>query len=149
MSGFARQFRRSKVSMAESDIFDDNIFRLAPRARPSISGQFPHRSESAPQARLVGFNRAELRLILNLYGRQVAAGEWRDYSIDFDRDRATFSVMRRTSEVPVYRIEKVPALARRQGAFSVVSVTGFILKRGHDLRQVLSVLEPAAKLRPA
>lgn len=102
---------------------------------------------TAASTKVVSFDRAELRLILSLYGRQVAAGEWKDYAIDFSGDRAEFSVMRRTSEFPLYTIRKVPALARKQGAFSVVSVTGFILRRGHDLSKVLAVLEP--KLRPA
>ena len=80
----------------------------------------------------VFFTRNELNAILNLYGRKVAAGEWRDYAIDFGREKAVFSVFRRASEVPLYRIEKNPRLARRQGAYSVVAATGLILKRGHD-----------------
>ena len=89
----------------------------------------------------VTFNRRELNRILDLYGRKVAAGEWRDYAIDFLKDRAVFSIFRRSSEMPIYRIEKSPRLARRQGAYSVVSVTGLILKRGHELDRVLRVLE--------
>ena len=73
------------------------------------------------------FDRRELNRILELYGRMVAAGEWRDYAIDFLKDRAVFSVFRRSSEVPIYRIEKNPKLARRQGAYSVVSATGLIV----------------------
>jgi hypothetical protein len=87
-----------------------------------------------------------LREILNVYGRKVAAGEWRDYTMDFGRDKAVFSVFRRTSEYPLYRIEKNPKLARKQGAFSVVAATGLILKRGHDLRRVLGVFERSLKL---
>ncbi len=79
--------------------------------------------------------------ILNLYGRMVAAGEWRDYAMDFLKDKAVFSVYRRSSEYPIYRIEKTPKLARKQGAYSVVTVTGLILKRGPDLKRVLAVLE--------
>jgi hypothetical protein len=94
----------------------------------------------APRDR-VTFSRRELDRILGLYGRMVAAGEWRDYAIDFLRDRAVFSVFRRASEVPIYRIEKNPKLARRQGAYSVISVTGLILKRGHELDRVLRVLD--------
>ena len=90
----------------------------------------------------VTFGRDELRLILNLYGRMVAAGEWRDYAMDFGRDRAVFSAFRRTSEMPLYRIVKEPALARRQGAYSVVAASGLVLKRGHELARVLRVLEP-------
>jgi len=92
------------------------------------------------------FTRPELKQILNLYGRKVAAGEWRDYAIDFGREKATFSVFRRASEVPLYRIEKSPRLARRQGAYSVIAATGLILKRGHDLARVLAVLEKTVRL---
>jgi hypothetical protein len=94
----------------------------------------------------VFFTRAEFREILNLYGRKVAAGEWRDYAIDFGREKAVFSVFRHTSEVPLYRIEKNPRLARRQGAYSVIAATGLILKRGQDLARVLAVLEKAVRL---
>jgi len=90
---------------------------------------------------LVTFNRRELDRILDLYGRMVALGEWRDYAIDFTRERAVFSIFRRAAEVPIYRIEKDPKLARRQGAYSVVSQTGLILKRGHELVRVIAVLE--------
>jgi hypothetical protein len=102
----------------------------------------------APPARTVSwgssqvrFDRAELNRILSIYGRMVAAGEWRDYAIDFLDDRAIFSVYRRTSEMPLYRIEKNPALRNRQGQFAVIDATGLVLKRGHELEQVLSVLE--------
>ena len=89
----------------------------------------------------VSFSRAELRTILDLYARKVSEGEWRDYAIDFTREKAVFSVFRRTSEVPLYRIEKDPKLARRQGAYAVVAASGLVLKRGHDLARVLRVLE--------
>jgi hypothetical protein len=92
------------------------------------------------------FDRSELNAILAVYGRKVASGEWRDYAIDFTRERAVFSVFRRASECPLYRIEKTPRLARRQGAYSVIAATGLILKRGHDLRRVLSVLEKPVRL---
>ena len=88
----------------------------------------------------VVFNRSEITTILNLYGRKVAAGEWRDYAMDFGRDKAVFSVFQRTSDVPLFRIEKTPRLARKQGAYSVVAHGGMILRRGHDLAQVLKVL---------
>ena len=94
----------------------------------------------------VTFNRQELDRILGLYGRMVAAGEWRDYAIDFLRDRAVFSVFRRSSEVPIYRIEKNLRLARRQGAYSVVSATGLIVRRGHELDRVLRALDKSPKL---
>ena len=94
----------------------------------------------APASR-VTFDRRELNRIFNLYGRMVAAGEWRDYAIDFLRDRAVFSVFRRSSEVPLYRIEKSPKLARRQGAYSVISATGLIVRRGHELDRVLRSID--------
>ncbi|WP_172330477.1 DUF2794 domain-containing protein [Mangrovicoccus sp. HB161399] len=93
----------------------------------------------APDA--VAFQRDELSVILTLYGRMVAAGEWRDYGISTLRDRAVFSVFRRTAEHPLYRIEKQPKLRNRQGMYSVTAMDGQVLKRGHDLRQVLRVLE--------
>lgn len=88
----------------------------------------------------VRFDRAELAQILGLYGRMVAAGEWRDYAMSFQRDRATFAVFRRTAEHPVYRIEKRPRLRARQGQYAVIGMDGRILRRGHDLGQVLRVL---------
>ena len=128
-----------------------NVIRLnRPEGRSRTTEPSVMSSSNAPAAsKLVNFDRAELQMILSLYGRQVAAGEWRDYAIDFTTDQAVFSVMRGANEYPVYRIQKVPALARKQGAFSVVSVTGYILKRGHDLRNVLAVLEPKPRLRQA
>jgi hypothetical protein len=94
----------------------------------------------------VTFDRRELDSILHLYGRKVAAGEWRDYAIDFLKDRAVFSVFRRSADVALYRIEKTPRLARKQGAYSVVSATGLILKRGPDLARVLRVLDKPLRL---
>ena len=95
---------------------------------------------------VVAFNRLELNDILNVYGRRVAAGDWRDYAIDMGRESAVFSVFRRASEVPIYRIEKTPKLARKQGAYSVITATGLILKRGHELARVLAVLEKGVRL---
>ena len=103
---------------------------------------------SAPAAR-VTFDRRELNTILRLYGRKVAAGEWRDYAIDFLRDRAVFSVFRRASEIPIYRIEKNPKLARRQGAYSVISASGHIVRRGHELDRVLRAIDRSLSLVPA
>jgi hypothetical protein len=94
----------------------------------------------------VRFSRRELDRILSLYGRMVAAGEWRDYAIDFLKDRAVFSIFRRASEVPIYRIEKNPKLSRKQGAYSVISATGLILRRGHEIDRVLSVLERSLRV---
>jgi hypothetical protein len=95
---------------------------------------------------LVAFNRQELNEILQVYGRKVAAGEWRDYAIDHRRDEAVFSVFRRTTEMPLYRIVKQPRLARRQGAYSLVAATGLILKRGNQLANVLRLLEKPVRL---
>ncbi|ODT31496.1 MAG: hypothetical protein ABS35_04775 [Kaistia sp. SCN 65-12] len=94
----------------------------------------------------ISFDRRELDQILRLYGRMVAANEWRDYAIDHLSDRAVFSVFRRTSEVPLYQIVKDPKLARKQGAFSVVAAGGRILKRGHELTRVLGVFDRTLKL---
>lgn len=94
----------------------------------------------------VTFERRELDQILRLYGRMVAAGEWRDYAIDHLRDRAVFSVFRRTSETPLFQIAKVPKLARRQGAYAVSGANGAILKRGHELSRVLAVFERKPRL---
>ena len=101
---------------------------------------------SAPTQDIVTFDRHELRAILNLYGRKVAEGEWRDYAIDFSRDKAVFSIFRRASEYPLYRVEKNPKLARKQGMFSVVTTTGLILKRGHELARVIEVLDKKLRL---
>ena len=107
----------------------------------SLGGGAPARSPTAPH---VTFSRLELNRILDLYGRKVAAGEWRDYAIDFLKDRAVFSVFRRTSEVPLYRIEKNPKLSRRQGAYSVISATGLIVRRGHELDRVLRAIDKSS-----
>jgi hypothetical protein len=101
---------------------------------------------SASQPPQISFNRRELDMILNVYGRMVADGEWRDYAIDLLKDRAVFSVFRRAAEVPIYTIEKDPKMARRQGAYKVVAASGQILKRGHDLKQVLKVFDKKPKL---
>ena len=89
----------------------------------------------------VAFHRTELSVVLSLYGRMVAAGEWRDYGISCLREVAVFSVFRRTAEMPLYRIEKRPKLRLKQGMYSVVGPGGQVLKRGHDLKAVLRVLE--------
>jgi hypothetical protein len=94
----------------------------------------------------VTFQRRELDQLLRLYGRMVAANEWRDYAIDHLPDRAVFSVFRRTSETPLFRIVKDPALARRQGTWSVVSATGLVMKRGHELARVLGLFDKRLSL---
>jgi Protein of unknown function (DUF2794) len=92
--------------------------------------------------RSVFFDRPEFDRLLRFYGRMVAAGEWRDYAMDALPDRALFSVYRRSSEAPLYQIEKRPEDARKQGAYSVRTTDGRVLRRGHDLARVLAVLEP-------
>lgn len=94
-----------------------------------------------PRSEPVAFSRSELTRILGVYGQFVAAGDWRDYAIDCLDDAAVFSIFRRASEMPLYRIEKRPKLARKQGAFLVIAMSGAILKRGHDLGQVLKVFD--------
>lgn len=89
----------------------------------------------------VGFERAELQRILDLYGRMVAAGEWRDYAMDFDKNAATFAAFRRAAERPQARVEKRPALRSKQGMWTLFGEHGQVLKRGHDLANVLAPME--------
>ena len=98
----------------------------------------PARSCAKPD---VVFERRELDQILSLYGFFVASGEWRDYAIDALRDRAVFSIYRRTSEHPLYRIVKTPADARRQGAWQILAPGGAILKRGREIANLLSFFD--------
>lgn len=118
------------------------------RASPSESAtvieiqQYRQRNDVIP----VMFHRRELDAILRIYGRMVGEGEWKDYAIDQLKDRAVFSVFKRSGEMPLYRIEKNPKLAAKQGAFSVTNTHGMILKRGHDLQQVLKVFDKVLKL---
>ena len=114
--------------MSESEDCSFGGRRTASHVRPSAYRQ-------------VSFDRSELDVILRVYGCKVAEGEWRDYAIDHLEDRAVFSIFRRASEMPMYRVEKVPALARRQGAYRVIAATGLILKRGHELAAVLKILD--------
>jgi Protein of unknown function (DUF2794) len=102
--------------------------------------------EAFPRRGGIAFDRQELSQILDIYGRKVASGEWRDYAIDTLKEKAVFSVFRRASETPLYRIEKAPKLARRQGAYSVIAATGLILKRGSDLGRVLRALDRGLRL---
>jgi hypothetical protein len=115
-------------------------------ADPSESRGAERSVAAVPLQTRVTFNRLELNRILNVYGRMVSDGEWRDYAIDFLKDRAVFSVFRRSSEVPIYRIEKNPKLARRQGAYSIVSATGLIVRRGPELDRVLRALDKGPTL---
>ena len=114
--------------MSESEDWSRGGRRFAFGSRPS-----------APKR--VSFNRREMAAILKVYGRKVAEGEWRDYAIDHLEDRAVFSIFRRTSEVPMFRVEKIPALARKQGSYRIVAATGLIMRRGHELSGVLRILD--------
>jgi hypothetical protein len=120
------------MSLMSEDADPSGSHAAARAAANHTTGSLPNR---------VTFNRLELHRILNLYGRMVADGEWRDYAIDFLKDRAVFSVFRRSSEMPIYRIEKDPRLARKQGMYSVISATGLILRRGQELERVLLVID--------
>ena len=95
----------------------------------------------APAPEQVAFHRTELNVLMGIYGRMVAAGEWRDYGISHLSEVAVFSIFRRTAEHPIYRVEKRPRLRDRQGQYAVIGMDGRILKRGNDLRAVLRVLE--------
>ncbi len=139
--------------MPESDTSDSKtetkvaylgVHRQARQQPPPGTALQPSSKPALPQT--VSFDRRELQQILGIYGRMVAAGEWRDYAIDFLPHKAVFSIFRRTSEVPLYRVEKDPKLARKQGAYSVIAATGLILKRGHDLEKVLSVFDKPLRL---
>jgi hypothetical protein len=110
-------------------------FRPVWQNRPVTAGAF-----------LVSFDRQELREILDLYGRKVAAGEWRDYAIAATGQKAVFSIYRRSAEFPLYRIEKMPKGARKQGAYCLVAASGLVLRRGHDLKCVINVLDKKLKI---
>ena len=103
----------------------------------------PAQSSTSRFVPAISFDRKELQTILNLYGRKVANGEWRDYALDFLRDRALFSIYKRASERPLYVVEKNPKLRSKQGQYMVLSQDGRVLKRGHELINVLRVLELA------
>lgn len=124
---------------------------IAFRPRNAVKTHSPHGSPQSGKSaggisgdvtgRSAAFDRRELNAILAVYGRKVAAGEWRDYAIDISQDKAVFSIFRRASECPLFTVEKCPRLSRKQGAYSVVALSGLILKRGHELDRVLAVLE--------
>jgi hypothetical protein len=126
-----------------TDGADSSARRSADRAAETVDlAEIRRRNTPEP----VTFQRRELDLILRVYGRMVADGYWRDYAIDHLRDRAVFSAFRRTSEVPLYRIEKDPSRARKQGAFSIISGSGLVLKRGHELETVLKYFDKTPRL---
>jgi hypothetical protein len=127
---------------------NEPIARLRPWASGATAGSDDARERSERLAERIAFDRKELNTILHVYGLRVADGEWRDYALDFGRDKAVFSIFRRSSEMPLYRIVKDPALARKQGLYAVIAQGGLILKRGHDLAQVLRVLLRQPKLTP-
>lgn len=105
-------------------------------------GQYRQNLDPIP----VTFHRRELDAILKIYGRMVGEGEWKDYAIDHLKDKAVFSIFKRSGEMPLYRIEKNPKLSAKQGAYSVINTHGMILKRGHELPQVLKVFDKVLKL---
>ncbi len=129
--------------MSDMELDEDNraVGRLEARGDRGIVPMQTAGRQHQISPELVTFDRLELREILNLYGRKVAEGEWRDYAIDFNAQEAVFSIFRRACEYPLYRILKNPRLARKQGAFSVVAATGLVLKRGHELKNVIRVLD--------
>ncbi len=133
----AAHLRGSQVSKAAKRLDLQRKCADLRKMNQQSTGAFP---PSPPPEQIV-FHRSELSVIMSLYGRMVAAGEWRDYGLSHLREMAVFSVFRRTAENPLYRIEKRPKLRNRQGQYSVVGMDGQILKRGNDLKTVLRVLE--------
>lgn len=132
---------------------NDSKESLSPRDAPKpMSAQvhsFPNSSSTSlkkPAQKQITFNRGELDAILRVYGFKVAGGEWRDYAIDHMKDKAVFSIFRRASEMPMFYVEKDPSLARKQGMYKIVAASGHIMKRGHELKQVLKVLEKPLKV---
>jgi hypothetical protein len=122
------------LAMAEEPI----AFLHAGTRSPARTAQWSGGGFTAAQVR---YDRIELNRILNIYGRMVAAGEWRDYALDFLDTVAVFSVFRHTSELPLYRVEKRPELRAKQGMYAVIDAGGRILKRGHELDAVLRVFD--------
>jgi Protein of unknown function (DUF2794) len=132
---------------------------IIPIQREARLGEAPEESRSGgagvvtpfppPKPPVVAFDRRELQAIMGLYGRMVAAGEWRDYAMDFLKDKAVFSIFRRSSEMPLYRIVKDPELRNRQGMYAVVAPGGLVMRRGQELAQVLRVIEKPVRLIPA
>lgn len=104
----------------------------------SVISPFPHPRDRRP---ITSFDRLELMRIMDLYGRMVAAGHWRDYALGHHADFAVFAAFRRHSERPEVRIEKRPELRLKQGAFALVGEHGLVLKRGHDLSGIMAPLE--------
>lgn len=131
------------------DVEPISLRQIAKRDADQMAGGLAHGGGSGPPRSanaVTAFTRSELSAILAVYGRLMAEGECRDYAMDFGRETAVFSIFRRASEVPLYRVEKCPKLARKQGAYAVVMSTGLILKRGHELPRVLDVLTKKLRL---
>ena len=135
--GLAKSCLRVKT---DGLMVDETIIHFRGGSRPKPRED--ETGDATPRGEEVMFDRRELSAILSLYGRMVAAGAWRDYAIGSGRTQAVFAVFRHTAEMPLYRIEKHPHLRNKQGMYAVVASGGMILKRGHDLAQVLRVLEP-------
>lgn len=122
------------------------IVQVGTRANATVSLSAGNRPATGNVTAPIAFDRQELSAILSVYGRKVAEGTWRDYAIDHHRDKAVFSIFRRTSEVPLYRIEKQPKLRNKQGLYAIVAQTGAILRRGHDITQVLKAIDRHPRL---
>jgi hypothetical protein len=129
---------------SEADLI--SLAARRPLTGTGISNSFVSSTGNPVTPSQISFDRRELSAILRIYGFKVADGEWRDYAIDHLKDRAVFSVYRKASEVALYRIEKNPKLARKQGAYCVIDSKGTVLKRGHELTQVLKLFERQLKL---
>ena len=111
------------------------------RAAPFVRDAARDCSGNGAAIPVTHFDRGELNRILTVYGRMVAAGEWRDYALDFLEETAVFSIFRRSSEIPLFRVEKHPKLRTKQGQYCVIAAGGLVMKRGHDLAQVLKVFD--------
>lgn len=134
--------------MGETELTEDQQEMTCARQRREPFAAFPSKAALTAGNDLVSFDRDELMEIFGLYGRKVGSGEWRDYAIDFTPHKAVFSIYRRACEFALYRIEKTPKNGRKQGAYSVITATGLILKRGHDLGRVISILDRRLKAVP-
>jgi hypothetical protein len=132
---------KQEFSLAEQGFASHHHIRMVeePISLHRVARETP--AAALPEFPQVTFDRPELNRILTVYGRMVAAGEWRDYALDFLDEVAVFSVFRHASEMPLFRIEKRPKLRARQGQYSVVAAGGLILKRGHELAQVLKIFD--------
>lgn len=142
--GVAQQNTSGKNQERSADLI--SLAARKPLASSGTSNTIVSSTGNPVKPSQVTFDRQELSAILRIYGFMVAEGEWRDYAIDHLRDRAVFSIYRRASEAPLFRIEKNPKLQRRQGAYSVIGTNAVVLKRGQDLSQVLKVFERKLKL---